>query len=64
MNAKVKQEGRLIAASPVTERMVNALKESIAGCSPETIIETVAVASLWSDQAQQQTQMGGEFTAR
>jgi len=59
VNAKVKQEGRLIAASPVTERMVNALKETIASQSPETIIETVAVASLWSDQAQQQTQMGG-----
>ena len=61
VNAKVKQEGRLIAASPVTERMVNALKEAIAGCSPETIIETVAVASLWSDQAQQHTQMGGRI---
>ncbi|AIE74528.1 MULTISPECIES: hypothetical protein [unclassified Synechocystis] len=61
MNAKVKQEGRLIAASPVTERMVNGLKEAIASCSPETIIETVAVASLWSDQAQQQIQMGGRI---
>ncbi|MFM1843880.1 MAG: hypothetical protein RLZZ490_2623 [Cyanobacteriota bacterium] len=59
VNAKVKQEGRLIAASPVTERMVSALKAAIAHQSPETIIETVAVASLWSDQAQQQTQLGG-----
>ena len=61
VNAKVKQEGRLIAASPVTERMVNALKAAIAHQSPETIIETVAVASLWSDQAQQQTQLGGRI---
>ena len=61
VNAKVKQEGRLIAASPVTERMVNALKAAIADQSPETIIETVAVASLWSDQAKQQTQMGGRI---
>lgn len=61
VNAKVKQEGRLIAASPVTERMVNALKAAIADQSPETIIETVAVASLWSDQAQQQTQLGGRI---
>jgi hypothetical protein len=59
VNAKVKQEGRLIAASPVTERMVNALKAAIVNLSPDTIIETVAVASLWSDQAQQQTQLGG-----
>ena len=61
VNAKVKQEGRLIAASPVTERMVNAMKAAIAHQSPETIIETVAVASLWSDQAQQQTQLGGRI---
>lgn len=61
VNAKVKQEGRLIAASPVTERMVNALKATIAEQSPDTIIETVAVASLWSDQAQQQTQLGGRI---
>lgn len=61
VNAKVKQEGRLIAASPVTERMVNALKTAIATLSPETIIETVAVASLWSEQAQQQTQLGGRI---
>lgn len=59
VNAKVKQEGRLIAASPVTSRMVEALRTAIASQSPDTIVETVAVASLWSDQAQQQTQMGG-----
>lgn len=61
VNAKVKQEGRLIAASPVTERMVNALKEAIADQSPGTIVDTVAVAGLWSDQAQQQTEMGGRI---
>ncbi len=61
VNAKVKQEGRLIAASPVTERMVEALREAIASQSPETIVDVVAVAGLWSDQAQQQTQMGGRI---
>lgn len=61
VNAKVKQEGRLIAASPVTERMVDALRSAIAVQSPETIIDTVAVAGLWSDQAQQQTEMGGRI---
>lgn len=61
INAKVKQEGRLIATSPVTERMVWALKRAIARYSPETAIETLAVASLWSQGAQQQTELGGKI---
>ncbi len=61
VNAKVKQEGRLIAASPVTERMVSAFKQAIATHSPDTIIETVPVASLWSEQAQQAIPLGGHI---
>jgi hypothetical protein len=61
VNAKVKQEGRLIAASPVTERMVNALKQAIISNSPDTLIEVIAVASLWSEVAQRQTSMAGRI---
>ncbi|MEB3311007.1 MAG: hypothetical protein VKJ02_12300 [Snowella sp.] len=61
VNAKVKQEGRLIAASPVTERMVTALKNAIAANSPDTIIDVIAVASLWSEVAQRQTSIAGRI---
>ncbi|MGL5033231.1 MAG: hypothetical protein ACRC6M_05460, partial [Microcystaceae cyanobacterium] len=61
VNAKVKQEGRLIAASPVTERMVSALKQAIIQNAPQTIIETIAVASLWSEAAQQKMPGAGQI---
>ena len=61
VNAKVKQEGRLIAASPVTERMLNALKKAIIANSPDTLIEVIAVASLWSETAQKQTSTAGRI---
>ncbi len=61
VNAKIKQERRLVAASPVTELMVNALKSAIAIHSPQTIIETIAVASLWSEGAQEQTELAGRI---
>jgi hypothetical protein len=61
VNAKVKQEGRLIAASPVTERMVAALKQAILANSPDTLIDVIAVASLWSEAAQRQTFMAGRI---
>ena len=61
VNAKVKQEGRLIAASPVTERMLSALKKAIIANSPDTVIEVIAVASLWSETAQKQTSTAGRI---
>lgn len=61
VNAKVKQEGRLIAASPVTERMLSALKQAIMANSPDTLIEVIAVASLWSETAQKQTSTAGRI---
>ncbi|BFM38718.1 hypothetical protein [Synechocystis sp. LKSZ1] len=61
VNAKMKQEGRLIAASPVTERMVSALKQAIMAHSPHTIIETIAAASLWSEGAQRHTNLAGRI---
>jgi len=61
VNAKVKQEGRLIAASPVTERMLSALKKAIIANSPDTLIEVIAVASLWSETAQKQTSTAGRI---
>ena len=52
VNAEVKEAGKIIATSPVTEKMVAALKRAIAANSPETIeVEVVAAASLWSDSA-------------
>ena len=52
VNAEVKDAGKIIATSPVTEKMVAALKRAIAANSPETIeVEVVAAASLWSDSA-------------
>ena len=61
VNAKVKQEGRLIAASPVTERMLTALKQAIIANSPDTLIEVIAVASLWSETAKKQTSTAGRI---
>ena len=61
VNAKVKQEGRLIAASPVTERMVMALKQAIDTNSPHTVIETIAVASLWSEGGQRSMPTVGQI---
>lgn len=61
VNAKMKQEGRLIAASPVTERMVSALKQAITLHSPQTIIETIAAAALWSEGAQRHTNLAGRI---
>lgn len=61
VNAKVKQEGRLIAASPVTERMITALKQAILHNLPQTVVEVVAVATLWSEAAQRQTPIVGQI---
>ena len=45
INAEVNEEGKIISASPVTERMVIALKRGISKNSPDTIIETISAGS-------------------
>lgn len=48
INAEVSEEGKIISASPVTERMVIALKRGIYANSPNTIFETVSAGSFSS----------------
>ncbi|ELS04473.1 hypothetical protein Xen7305DRAFT_00042070 [Xenococcus sp. PCC 7305] len=48
INAEVSEEGKIISASPVTERMVIALKRGIHANSPNAIIETVSAGSFSS----------------
>jgi hypothetical protein len=49
VNAEVIETGKIIAASPATEKMVTAIKRGIATYAPETTkMEIVAAASLWS----------------
>jgi hypothetical protein len=55
VNAKVKEAGRVTAISPVTEKMVSAIKQAIAADSPSIAVEVLATASLWSDTAKFKT---------
>ena len=49
INAEVSEQGKLISASPVTQKMVEALQRSIAKYSAPSIdIEIVSAATLWS----------------
>jgi hypothetical protein len=48
VNSEVKESGKSIAISPVTEKMVAALKQAILSHSPTAKIEIVSVAALWS----------------
>jgi len=49
INAEVSEQGKLLAASPVTQKMVEALQRSIAEYSaPSTVVEIVSAATLWS----------------
>lgn len=49
VNAEVNETGKIIAASPATEKMVTAIKRGIANYASEnTKIEIIAAASLWS----------------
>ena len=49
VNAEVNTQGKLISASPVTERMVAAIRRGIATYSSEPVaIEVVSAGSLWS----------------
>lgn len=47
INAEVSDQGKLISASPVTQKMVEALQRSIAN-SPSKAVEIISAATLWS----------------
>ncbi|GAB4527802.1 MAG: hypothetical protein Tsb0014_08750 [Pleurocapsa sp.] len=52
-NAEVSEQGKLISASPVTQKMVEALKQSINNNSAFAIsIEIVSAATLWTRQSE------------
>jgi len=48
INAEVSDQGKLISASPVTQKMVEALQNSIVEHSPSKTIEIFSAATLWS----------------
>ena len=48
INAEVSDSGKLKLASPVTQRMVEAMQRSIAEYSPSKEVEIVSAATLWS----------------
>ena len=49
VNAEVSEQGKLLSASPVTERMVAAIRRGIATHSSEPVaIEVISAGSLWS----------------
>lgn len=49
INAEVSEQGKLVSASPVTQKMVEALQRSIAESStPAPTVEIVSAATLWS----------------
>ena len=48
INAEVSEQGQLLSASPVTQKMVEALQHSIKKHSPSKTIEIFSAATLWS----------------
>ena len=48
INAEVSDSGKLLSASPATQKMVEALQRSITRHSPSMNIEIVSAATLWS----------------
>ena len=48
INADVSDRGEIIAASPVTQKMVEALQRSIGSESSSRTVEIVSAATLWS----------------
>lgn len=48
INAEVSDQGKLISASPVTQKMVEALQNSISKYSPSKEVEIISAATLWS----------------
>jgi hypothetical protein len=55
VNSEVKAAGKSPAVSPMTEKMVAALKAAIVKDSPTTTVEVVAAAALWSKNTQLQS---------
>lgn len=50
VNAEVNETGKIVAASPATEKMVSAIHKAISTYSPETTkVEIVPAATLWSN---------------
>lgn len=56
VNSEVKASGKHAGASPVTEKMVAALKSAIAADSPTATVEVLAATALWSQASQIQLQ--------
>lgn len=52
INAEVSDQGQMISASPVTQKMVEALQRNILETSPSRIVEIVSAATLWSKNSQ------------
>ena len=53
INADVSEQGKLISASPVTQKMVEALQHSITEDSASSaVVEIVSAATLWSRNSQ------------
>ncbi len=48
INAEVSDRGKLISASPVTQKMVEALQRSIEEYSSSIAVEIISAATLWS----------------
>ena len=51
INAEVSDLGKIVSASPVTQKMVEALQRSIVRHSPHKDIEIISAATLWSKNA-------------
>jgi hypothetical protein len=57
VNAEIPETGKIIRQSPMTEKMVNALKTAIANhSSNRVIVEVVAASSLWSKRKETENQ--------
>lgn len=58
VNGGMNTSGKPKSASPVTDKMVAAIEKSILTYSPNTTVEVVAAAALWSEVKQVQSQHG------
>jgi hypothetical protein len=62
INAEVSETGKLISASPVTQKMVEALQISIAESSKPTVVEIVSAATLWTKHSKSSNKSNDEPT--
>ena len=61
INAEVSDRGKIISASPVTQKMVEALQRSIEKhSSPSIAIEIISAATLWSKNSRNNYQVDSE----